>query len=73
MKKKIDILIIGNLNCKYYLSGGAISCLIDEVENFFDVSTSCVLKGDVEVDTFNTADKIVVVTGDISEGGDYES
>ena len=72
-KKKVDIVILGNLICEQKLTGGGnlYPCIREELESFFDISEACIIEGDVCVNSFNAANKCIVVCGSIaSKGGE---
>ena len=76
MKKKIDILIKGNLvvnNQLLTIGGGGynlITCKEDEIDEHFDVSEATVFVGNLFVDDFiNRANVLVTGTLAIRGGG----
>lgn len=79
MKKKIDILIKGNLvvnNQLLTIGGGGyylITCKEDEIDEHFDVSEATVFVGNLFVDDFiNRANVLVTGTWAIRGGGCHD-
>ena len=71
-KKKVDIVIFGNmLTTRFIGGGGKIYLQINKqsLQEFFDISKACIIEGDVCVENFNAADKCVVVCGSIATKG----
>lgn len=71
-KIKADILIKGDLICKKLLTGGGqiYSCKTDDLDEWFDVYSAVVIDGDVVVNSFNSMEYVVVVTGAAAVGGE---
>ena len=76
-KIKADILIKGDLICEKMLNSGGgqiYSCKTDDLDEWFDVHSAVVIDGDVVVDSFDSMDYTVVVTGAVvAKGGNYVS
>lgn len=74
-KIKTDILILGDLICEKSLIGGGGKIYLTKKEDVgrnFDVSSACVVEGDIHIKSFDNGDKTVVVCGAASvEGGSY--
>lgn len=71
-KKKADIVIYGNLICKQKLTGGGKLYLQNDVNTlteFFDIEGTCVIHGDLQVESFNACDLCVVVCGYVAAKG----
>lgn len=70
-KKKVDIVIFGNMLTTRFIGGGKIYLQINKqsLTEFFDISKACIIEGDVCVENFNAADKCVVVCGSIATKG----
>lgn len=72
MKKKVDIVIKGNLivNNKIQIGGGNLYSLTNEkLEECFDTTDACIIQGDVSVDDFTAKDQVVIVAGCIAVKG----
>lgn len=74
-KIRVDILIKGDLICKQILRGGKIyPCKSEKLDEWFDYEKALVIDGDVVVNSFNSMEYVVVVTGAAAvEGGDNGS
>lgn len=72
-KIKADILIKGDLICEKMLNGGRqiYSCKSEDLDEWFDVHSAVVIDGDVVVDSFDSMDYTVVVTGAVATKGGY--
>lgn len=70
-KQKVDVLIKGNLICKQILRGGGkiYSCKSEKLDEWFDYEKALVIDGDVVVDSFNSKEYTVVVTGAVAAKG----
>lgn len=68
-KIRVDILIKGNLICKQILRGGIYPCKSEKLNEWFDYEKALVIDGDVVVDSFNSKEYTVVVTGAMAVGG----
>lgn len=70
-KMKADILILGNLICKYKLTGGGkiYPCRKEDLNEWFDYEEAMVVVGDVIVDSFDSGMRTVVVTGTVAAKG----
>ena len=69
-----DILINGNLICKIMLTGGGEihPCRKEKLNEYFNVKDAVHIIGDVVVDSFDSKERTVVVTGSVaSQGGGY--
>lgn len=63
-KIKVDVLIKGSLICKQILRGGKIyPCKSEKLDEWFDYEKALVIDGDVIVDSFNSMEYVVVITG----------
>lgn len=73
-KIRVDILIKGDLICKQILRGGGkiYPCKSEKLDEWFDYEKALVIDGDVVVNSFNSMEYVVVVTGAAAaKGGDY--
>lgn len=70
-KIKADILINGDLICKQTLIGGGkiYPCGKENLDEWFDYDNALVINGDVAVDSFDSKQYTVVVTGSIAAKG----
>ena len=69
-KKKIDIIIKGNLICKNRIGGRQIyTCSLQHLNDCFDYEDALVIDGNVRVDSFDSKELCVVVTEGISTKG----
>lgn len=69
-KIKVDVLIKGNLICKQISGGGKIyPCKNEKLDEWFDYEKALVIDGDVVVNSFNSMEYVVVVTGAAAVGG----
>ena len=73
MKTKVDLLIVGNLLCYNELVGGGIlRCPQNLLNQYYDITESIIIHGDVSVESFNSKEKVVVATDSIAtKGGSY--
>lgn len=56
------------------MGGQIYSCKTDDLDEWFDVHSAVVIDGDVVVDSFNSMDYTVVVTGAVAaKGGSHGS
>lgn len=70
-KIKVDVLIKGSLICKQILRGGGkiYPCKSEKLDEWFDYEKALVIDGDVVVNSFNSMEYVVVVTGAAAVGG----
>ena len=71
-KIKVDVLIKGNLICKQISGGGGkiYPCKSEKLDEWFDYEKALVIDGDVVVNSFNSMEYVVVVTGAAAVGGE---
>lgn len=74
MKKKVDLLIKGNLLVINNITGGGIfSTSLEQLEEHFNVSEAAIIEGDLNVESFDCRSLCVVVLGAVvAKGGNYE-
>lgn len=70
-KIKVDIFIEGNLLCINKLHGGGIYALgNNSLNEYFDIDSAVRINGTINIESFDSSDKIVVVTGSVAcKGG----
>lgn len=71
-KIKVDVLINGSLICRQRVGGGGkiYSCEKENLSGQFDTNGALVINGSVAVDSFDSKDYTVVVTGVVvTKGG----
>jgi hypothetical protein len=75
MKKKVDLLIKGNLLVINNITGGGIfSTSLEQLEEHFNVSEAAIIEGDLNVESFDCRSLCVVVLGAVvAKGGNYVS
>lgn len=74
MKTKVDLLIVGNLLSSNELAGGGgiLRCPQNLLNQYYDITESIIIHGDVSVESFNSKEKVVVATDSIAtKGGSY--
>lgn len=69
-KIKVDVLIKGNLICKQISGGQIYPCKSEKLDEWFDYEKALVIDGDVIVNSFNSMEYVVVVTGAAAVGGE---
>ena len=71
MKKKADIVIYGNLLADKAIGGGNLYLQkdVNTLQEFFDIEGACVIRGDLQVESFNAGDLCVVVCGYVATKG----
>lgn len=74
MKKKVDLLIKGNLLVINNITGGGIfSTSLEQLEEHFNVSEAAIIEGDLNIESFDCRSLCVVVLGAVvAKGGNYE-
>lgn len=75
MKKKVDLLIKGDLIINSN-GGGAylFQCKDSRLAEYFDITNSAVINGDLTVDSIDSAELVIVVTGHlVVKGGNHAS
>lgn len=71
-KIKADILINGDLICEQKLNGGGQIYSTSDVEKYFDASNAIIIDGDVNINSIDSKNYIIVITGSvITKGGSY--
>nr|DAK84904.1 MAG TPA: hypothetical protein [Caudoviricetes sp.] len=75
MKKKVNLLIKGNLLVINNITGGGIfSTSLEQLEEHFNVSEAAIIEGDLNVESFDCRSLCVVVLGAVvAKGGNYVS
>lgn len=74
MKKKVDLLIKGNLLVINNITGGIFSTSLEQLEEHFNVSEAAIIEGDLNVESFDCRSLCVVVLGAVvAKGGNYVS
>jgi hypothetical protein len=75
MKKKVDLLIKGNLLAINNITGGGIfSTSLEQLEEHFNVSEAAIIEGDLNIESFDCRSLCVVVLGAVvAKGGNYVS
>lgn len=75
MKKKVNLLIKGNLLVINNITGGGIfSTSLEQLEEHFNVSEAAIIEGDLNVESFDCRPLCVVVLGAVvAKGGNYVS
>ena len=75
MKKKVDLLIKGNLLVINNIMGGGIfSTSLEQLEEHFNVSEAAIIEGDLNIESFDCRSLCVVVLGAVvAKGGNYVS
>lgn len=75
MKKKVDLLIKGNLLVINNITGGGIfSTSLEQLEEHFNVSEAAIIEGDLNIESFDCRSLCVVVLGAVvAKGGNYVS
>ncbi len=70
---KVDVLIEGNLVANNIVGGGKIyPCRKEKLYEYFDVEDAVRIDGSVTVDSFDSKQYTVVVTGAVAaQGGGY--
>ena len=70
-KKKADIVIYGNLLANKAIGGGNLYLQnnVNNLQEFFDIEGACVIRGDLQVESFNAGDRCVVVCGALAVKG----
>nr|UWH96567.1 MAG: hypothetical protein [Bacteriophage sp.] len=74
MKKKVNLLIKGNLLVINNITGGGIfSTSLEQLEEHFNVSEAAIIEGDLNIESFDCRSLCVVVLGAVvAKGGNYE-
>lgn len=75
MKKKVNLLIKGNLLVINNITGGGIfSTSLEQLEEHFNVSEAAIIEGDLNIESFDCRSLCVVVLGAVvAKGGNYVS